>query len=258
MIVDSHCHVVADNPRYARNLDVGELIGLLDAAGVAKAVLVQSISGHGYDNGNTAGSARRYPGRLAAVGSVDAVAPGAAEALARLVQEDGVSGCRLSPHPWQPDDPRSFAVWEAARTLGIPLLMMRKPALGAVGEVLVRFPEVPLVLDHLGNSGVTGAGAAPALLALAERRNLHLKFSSKTIGDCAKAGLPVRDLLDQLIERFGAERLVWGSNYPASHEPEWPYERCVDAAREAVAHLPEAVGRQLLGGNALRLWPSLA
>ena len=54
---------------------------------------------------------------------------------------------------------------------------------------------------------------------------------------------------------FGAERLVWGSDYPQTHDRS--YAALVELGRDACAGLPAADRDRFLGGNALRLWPEL-
>ncbi len=55
---------------------------------------------------------------------------------------------------------------------------------------------------------------------------------------------------------FGAERLVWGSDYPQTHDR--TYAELVDLGRASCAALSESDRDEVLGGNALRLWPALA
>ena len=79
-------------------------------------------------------------------------------------------------------------------------------------------------------------------------------------GDVTRArGRAARDaaaFVELLVDRFGAERLVWGSDYPQTHDRS--YAELVALGREACAGLPTADQARVLGENALRLWPSLA
>ena len=54
---------------------------------------------------------------------------------------------------------------------------------------------------------------------------------------------------------FGADRLVWGSDYPQTHDR--PYAALVALGRDACAGLPADDRARFLGGNAVRLWPAL-
>ena len=54
------------------------------------------------------------------------------------------------------------------------------------------------------------------------------------------------------MERFGAGRLIWGSNFPATYEPS--YGEMAAMGREAVGFLTPDDRDAVLGGNAQRLW----
>jgi predicted TIM-barrel fold metal-dependent hydrolase len=59
-----------------------------------------------------------------------------------------------------------------------------------------------------------------------------------------------------LADVFGATRLVWGSDYPQTHDRS--YAQLVELGRAACAARPHAERDAIMGGNALRLWPALA
>src|SRR5438552_2437670 len=113
-VVDTHVHVVAPagSARYPRTegaattewvaghaVEVDALIPDLDKAGVEKAVLVQALSAHGFDNSYTVDSARAHPGRFTSVGALDYAAEGAVATLNYWVADRGVRGIRLRPVP---------------------------------------------------------------------------------------------------------------------------------------------------------------
>jgi predicted TIM-barrel fold metal-dependent hydrolase len=70
------------------------------------------------------------------------------------------------------------------------------------------------------------------------------------------AGAAAGALVERLGATFGAERLVWGSDYPQTHDR--TYAELVALGRDSCAGLPPADQAGVLGENALRLWPSLA
>ncbi len=65
-------------------------------------------------------------------------------------------------------------------------------------------------------------------------------------------GDPV-DLVDRLAAVFGAERLMWGSDFPQTHDR--PYPELVDLGRRACARLSAGDQAAFLGGTALTLTP---
>ena len=58
-----------------------------------------------------------------------------------------------------------------------------------------------------------------------------------------------------LIDSYGSERLMWGSNYPMNHEH--PVPGLVDMARRELSFLGAGDFDNLMGGTALGLYPSL-
>jgi predicted TIM-barrel fold metal-dependent hydrolase len=115
-------------------------------------------------------------------------------------------------------------------------------------------PGATFVVDHCGFADLstpTGEAAAP-LLALADAPNVVLKVSTinlRATGDPSA-------LWSTLVAAFGAHRLLWGSDHPHTDGP--GYGPLVDLARTSTASLSEDDRRQVLGGTARRIWPSLA
>jgi predicted TIM-barrel fold metal-dependent hydrolase len=124
--------------------------------------------------------------------------------------------------------------------------------------LLERYPEVPVALDHLSVIGV--AAEAPALpeelLSLAEFPNVYCKLTTVSLYRAQRAGVPHAEFFGPLFERFGANRVMWGSNYPNTYDR--PYPGMVEFAREALRFLEPTEQEWIFGRTALRLWPELA
>ena len=81
-----------------------------------------------------------------------------------------------------------------------------------------------------------------------------MKLSTVTYEDASAGRSTPRAFLEQLVGEFGADRIAWGSNFPAS---EGPLAGLVALAREWVAFLPaddqllsysyDGIGQSLLG-----------
>jgi L-fuconolactonase len=219
---------------------------------------------HGWDNSYVVDSARQHPGRVAAVCGIDTLAPDAEDRLAYWVGERGAAGVRLVAANRQGGMEwlQVPAVWEQAVRLRVPVCVFwafgqYAAGVPALRAMLERFPDVPVILDHAGNppweAGPPAYGLGP-LLALAPL-NLHLKLSAINLQRLAAAGVPAGAVIQSLGERFGAQRLLWGSDLP--HTP-GPLGAMLAAMRAAITALPAADQEQILAGTALRLYPSLA
>ena len=274
MIVDTHVHVVAaDREAYPLHptgvsldwfreapVTVERFLERMTAAGVDRAVLVQPMSAYGFDNRYVIDSARVYSDRLASVVIVD-TADDPARRL-RAMTAEGVSGVRLfaieNPTLSRLDDANALPLWEVATELGLPIVVtILSGQLPELRAMLERFPEATVALDHCAFPDLSGGPPyekAGDLFALATQPNVTLKVSSHLLEQAEATG-DACDLVDRLAAAFGADRLLWGSDYPQTHDRS--YADLVELGRAACSRLPPADQRAFLGENALRLWPSL-
>lgn len=272
MLVDSHVHVVSRNgSRYSllnRPDDEGfwyrthpvtaeELLALMDEGGVEWTILVQPIQVYGSDNGYLADSCKAHPARLRGVGVVDVGEPDASRAaLLRLVRDQGLAGVRLNLATGSDSiDLRCHPLLECAEELGIPVLVRVTPdQLPQLPALLMRFPGVAVILDHCGfvdfGDGPEGKGAAP-LFEVGAHDNLYVKVSTMNLYGVGDGAAP-EPLLRELGRCFGADHLVWGSDYPHTHDR--GYAQLVSYAREVARALPGGGAADYLGRTAARLW----
>jgi L-fuconolactonase len=278
-IVDTHTHVVAaDRDRYPRHqpaqplgsdwserhpVDAEQLLATLDAAGVHGAVLVQPVGTYGFDNSYVADAPAVAPGRLVGVSVIDMEDDGRVDALTHWSVERGVSATRLFNVP--PGDPpwlataASAEVLTRARQLGVRVSVCVLPTdLPVLGPLLDQAGTQPVALDHCGFAeiGDPSAETMAALAVLGAHANLRLKVTTTILRRSPPAAGDERDVLERLGAIFGAERLMWGSDYP-QHYTE-TYAEHVALARWACSRLRRADQERFLGGTALELWPELA
>src|SRR5205823_977830 len=85
-------------------------------------------------------------------------------------------------------------------------------------QLAERFPEVAIVLDHMGHPAVQDGVRSPAfqqLLDLARFPRVFVKVSGFYY--CSRQPYPYADCVEPvraLVDRFGASRLMWGSDFP--------------------------------------------
>jgi L-fuconolactonase len=268
MQVDTHTHVVArDLSRYPLHAiestggwyreapeTVDELVALLDEAHVDRAVLVQAVSAYGHDNRYVVDSAQRFADRCASVVCLDPVAPGASAELRTLVTDKGAGGLRwwaLADEPL--GEPRS--TWDELARLDVPVVVtMFATRLVELATIVPRLPEVPIAVDHCAFADFS-RGVPDDLRALVEHRRVSLKVSTIVLDRMAEHG-DVRDGLAELAACFGADRLMWGSDFSQTHDR--PYGELAEYARRAASRLDAGAREAFLGGTAMRLWPQLA
>jgi L-fuconolactonase len=276
MIVDAHVHIwSADRERYpmvsgrARPLDhdgsAETLVRLMDGAGVGAALLVQT-PWLGEDNRYLVDSMRRFPGRFAALGWLeDPLAPDAPARLERQYHAEGLRGVRLHLTDQRVHEGvlagGADALCAQACALGVPVQFLnRAPAHPAILRVARAFPDLRVVVDHLGHPDPGEAPEFPssaAFFELAAHPNVAVKVSNQ-VGS-THAPYPWADLhgyQQRVFDTFGPRRLMWGSNWPMQCT-DLDYTARLDAVRAALpafARLSPDERAWILGRTAARLW----
>ncbi len=279
MIIDTHTHVISpDRARYPtaplggkqsdwsseRPIPVEGLLAAMDEAGVDKAVVVQASTAYGHDNSCVADSVERHRDRLVGVFSVDILAEDAVERI-RHWHGRGLVGFRLfttgTTMPGQAgwiDDPRGYAAWDAAQTLRLPIAMqMTAKGIPALRTMMDRFPGVTVLLDHLArpdlSDGPPYAMAAP-LFELEAYPQVVLKLTTRALDLSGEGASTPAALLKELLARFGARRIMWGSNFPAHAGA---LSHLLERSRRVLDSISEADRAEILGGTAKRVYPAL-
>ena len=277
--VDIHPHVISDDegayppaPLFGKRSDwsqerpstVETLIASMDEAGVAKAAVVHSSTTYGFDNSYVVDACNRYADRLIAVGSVDVLAPDAVDTIRSWVDR-GLKGLRVFTggstkefDPSELDDPRAYAAWELLGELGLTMCIQTGPVgLAAVTALAKRFPNVPIILDHLGRPDVTDGAPyanAQSLFDLAPIESIYLKLTPRIMGDSKKGEATPETLFPQLVDVFGAQRMAWGSNYPTSPGT---LAEIKATAEDRLSCLTDADREWIFAKTAQKLYPAL-
>ncbi|MFL6798682.1 MAG: amidohydrolase family protein [Xanthobacteraceae bacterium] len=279
-IVDIHPHVIAtDTTRYPVNPLGGvqsvwskerptpfeALIAAMDIAGVDKAAIVQASTAYGHDNSYVAAAIAAHPKRFTGVFSVDVLAADAVEKMRHWMKQ-GFSGMRLfttgSTMPGQADwfdDPRTFPAWEQARKAAIPVCMqMTQQGFPQLRALMNRFPQVRIILDHLGRPQLTDGppyAADRELLDLAHYPNVFLKVTPANVSPKQWGKADPQSFFGKLLETFGADRIAWGSNFPATNDT---LAGILAKAQAAFAFASTDDRSWVFGKTAQRLYPALA
>ena len=280
MTIDIHPHVIStDNVRYPnapvgghksdwsreRPVSAEQMIAAMDQAGIAKSALVQASTCYGHDNSYVADAVAAHPKRFTGVFSVDVLAPDAPEKIRYWVGLS-LTGMRLftagSTMPNQADwvdDPRSFPAWECASELKLPICMqMTVKAIPQLMHMLERFPKVPVVLDHLAKPTLSDGppySAASEVFKLADYKNLYLKLTPRTAAIAQNGKATHSTFFPLLVSKFGASRIAWGSNYPAS---EGTLPELLQVCQSALSVVSAEDRDWIFSKTALTLYPALA
>ncbi|GAB7028640.1 amidohydrolase family protein [Streptomyces sp. NPDC021749] len=182
------------------------------------------------------------------VGWTDLTAPDVAEELARLRALPGgewLRGIRHQvqgePDPWWLTRPDVLCGLRAVADAGLVYDVLVLPhQLGAAVSAARRLPELTFVLDHLGKPPITSGQLEPwshAVRDLASQPNTVCKLSGMVTEADWRAWTvdDLRPYADTVLDAFGPQRLMFGSDWPV----------CTLAAR--YAEVVDATGALLAG-----------
>lgn len=211
--------------------DDQELLRDMDRTAVDEAVVVGYPINYYADNAYTIEVAEAHD-RLHAVVMLDPFADDAADALRADVRPDGVVGFRLAPicpldRMWETFDPSADwlldaieedAFWEATQEEEtVVQLLVHADQLDQVRELVERYPDLTYLIDHFAQvpGDTPPAEGFAELEPLAEFDSVAVKASE--VVHRSNEDFPYRDChehLRWLLDAFGRERVIWGSDFP--------------------------------------------
>lgn len=271
-VVDAHHHLwdlevrdqpwTTELPSLRRSFGLAELLPQLAAAGVDRTVLVQTVD-VAEETPELLGLAASCPVVSGVVGWTDLTAVGVGDRLAELRAAPGGEWLVGLRHGVQSEaDPRWLQRTEVIRGLrevaaaGLVYDLLVTPTqLPAVIDTVHALPEVRFVLDHGGKPPIASGELDPwrsHVDALADAPNVAVKLSGlfTEAADGATAD-DVRPFAEHLLSRFGADRTMFGSDWPVS-TLRAGYADVVAATRELVSAATSAEQRSVFGGTAVR------
>ena len=197
------------------------------------------------------------------VGWVDLCSPSVGDKLARHAGRAKLVGVRHIVHD-EPDDDfllradfRSGIARLREHALVYDLLLFPKHLSRAV-KLVAEFPEQPFVLDHIAKPVIRDGLVSPwreDLRQLAEFPNVSCKLSGMVTEARWNEWRPedLRPYLDVVLDAFGAERLMIGSDWPVCTLA-GDYARTMGVVVEWSGRLAADEREGILGGNAARVY----
>lgn len=274
-IVDAHVHlfrawssgyprVVVDIFPRSSEARAEDLLAAMAEGGVSKAVIV-ALSGHYRYLGECL---ERWPAVFSGIGVVEDSDPDPAGSFVSWRDRIGMAGMRTNrirePGEAEPTG-RLADLLAALAEGGHPLWFYGdSDQLAGISLIAQRYPSLPIVLNHLGfcptNVGVDELGrrrietALPpptlsTVLGLASHPNVYVMFSGQYA--FSSEPFPHRDTnstVTAIHEAFGAARMMWATDYPASI----PFAGYPEQLSLVDVHLPDLSGpdrARLIGGT---------
>lgn len=203
--------------------DAEFLIESFEEAGVDGALIVQPIN-HKFDHSYVTNTIKNHPGKFVGCCLADPTeGGGGAKELRRLATEEGYKAVRFNPYLWpngaKMTNETGKAMFSEAGDLGMPVGFMCFKGLllhvDEIEELCTEFPSTKVILDHFGFCKGTEGEAWERLLGLARFPQVYVKLSA--FFRVSDQDFPYEDTfeqVEQLVSTFGANRLMWGSDFP--------------------------------------------
>jgi len=273
MIVDSHHHLWDPAHRdypwmtgdelapIRRRFDASDLKPLLDATGIDRTVLVQTVSSL-EETREFLQAAAENEFIAGVVGWVDLTDRSVAKTIAGLKRSEGGSFLVAIRHQVH-DEPDPTWLLRADVQRGIAAVgdsglvydvLVRTRELPSAVETVKHHPEVRFVIDHAAKPRIAAGGwdAAweAALAPMADLPNVTCKVSGLYTEADWRSWTPeqVEPYVRRVIDWFGAERCMFGSDWPVALLAA-SYEQVVTTTRALVGN-----DDQIMGGTAARVY----
>ena len=272
-IIDSHCHAWAYWPYEPPVPDpesrgvVAQLLHEMDQNSVNQALIVCAEIDHNPENNAYVAQYVRDNPRLHMVADVDSQwkptyhQPGAAERLRAAIDQFPLAGFT---HYLKNDDAGEWlysedglAFFQVAADNGLIASISCGPQhQSAIQQVAHRFPQMPILIHHMGHIQVNRPEDLKAVIASAAYPNIYVKVSGFYYGTAQpKWDYPLADMqpiVKALYEHFGPQRLCWGSDYPVVRHF-MTYQHALEKFRTHCDFIPADDQAWILGGTLERL-----
>lgn len=259
-VIDAHCHIwQLDRGDYdwlggAGLAPLRRDFSLADYPGAGRVILVQAAPTTAETRFLLAQTDPRVAG---VVGWVDLAAPDAAQTLHDLAADPRLKGIRpmlqdIPATDWLTTAPRTEAL-AALGALGLRLdALVTERHLPVLAEFAATCPDLPIVIDH-------AAKPQPGTRALWAEGMARLAADPRMM--CKLSGLmtelsdmdALRAVFVQLLDWFGPDRLIWGSDWPVLTLAA-PFVDWLALTEELLSELAPSERAAIMGGNAARFY----
>lgn len=238
-VIDSHLHVWASPeeassgypyfPGQEPSLNGSKdfLLQCMEDAAVDGALIVQPIN-HMFDHSYVSSVLHRYPSKFIGCCLANPAEDGSGIGeLESLVMKEGYRAVRFNPYLWpsgqQMTNEIGKAMFAKSGELGIPVGFMcfkgLLPHLADIEQLCTQFPTTTVIIDHFGfckpPMNALESESWSRLLGLSTFPQVYVKVSA--FFRVSRKPYPYEDtcfLLSELIASYGAQRLMWGSDFP--------------------------------------------
>ncbi|MBI1357867.1 MAG: amidohydrolase family protein [Acidobacteria bacterium] len=223
-----------------------ELFAHCKPVGVNRINLIQ-MSFYGSDHSYMLAAIEKYPENFAGTGLLLGITDEGSTPVETMLDlaRHKVSAFRIGGGQYSKDGagewmdhPKFEAIYKAGTEHNLaPSFLVGPEHLPEIGRMSERFPDTPVIIDHIARIGAGGKPPDPAhidaLTALAKHPRILLKLGA--FYALSSEGPPYTDLLPlirRMVEAFGPERCMWETDCPYQVQPPHTYAASLALIRE--------------------------
>ncbi len=240
-IIDCHAHFGEFSRVLILHRDAESMIKVMDAAGVEAACISSFLSiGPDCEAGNdmVADAVRRFPDRFIGYAVVNPNRPAEIRTeLERCFDKLGMTAIKIHPafHRYPVEGSAYRRVFEFAAERKLAILSHEWGSPQFLRELSTTYPEIRFIVAHVGFWN--GREDFNFASVLREQPNVFVDLVYSNI---------YYQLLERLVTMVGAEKILWGSDFPL-HDMHYQLGRLL------FAKLPEAQKRLIAGETVARI-----
>jgi predicted TIM-barrel fold metal-dependent hydrolase len=236
----------------------------MSQAGVDGALIVQPIN-HKYDHRYVKDAMKSHPDKFKGMMLFDPSISDAEKALERYEELvlQGFVGVRFNPYLFEgkmSDNEAAVKIFKRCAELKAPVGIMCFKGIELhyddIQTLCDLSPETPVILDHFGFASVDNQDQFDKVLSLKDK-NVVVKISA--LFRLSDPGAPkyekVRnERFEPLLEAYGADRLMFGTDFPFVSQEEIGYKGAVDTVSSWMNERSADEKNAVMGGTAERLF----
>jgi predicted TIM-barrel fold metal-dependent hydrolase len=237
-----------------------ELLAACRPSNVGRVNLIQ-MSFYEFDNAYMLDMIKLYPDRFVGTAIIDPLGKDPGKAMRDLLPR-GVRAFRIQPKysklpPARWLEPAGYEAMftTAAHTRQVLSCLIDPDAFPELDRLCQRYPDAPVIIDHLGRIGADGQirdADVTALCDLAKHKNMMVKVGAfYALGEKTPPYLDLGPMIERVVKAYGPGRCLWESDCPfqvVSHA----YSDSVSLIRDKLAFLSPSDREWLLFRTAER------
>jgi predicted TIM-barrel fold metal-dependent hydrolase len=269
--IDAHVHVWTDDTAHyplgagwkkedmqPRRFTPEDLFKHTKPAGVDRINLIQmsyyhpkndtSKNGHGFDNSYMLDMMTLYPDVFVGTAVIDPYAAAPDRLMTDLARKK-IRAFRIHPHlskrppaRWLEPEGYSKMFAAGARNNQAMSCLIDPDALPELNRMCRKFPDTPVIIDHLCRIGADGTIAdrnVDALCAMAAHKRVMVKVGAfYALGKKQPPYTDLAPLIRRVVTAFGADRCMWESDCPFQVQKD-KYQDSIDLIRKRLDFLTD-------------------